>query len=104
MLEDFLKKAIHIGSYEIGIEARDGKVSITAFKDLFEVRIGIISASSQESLLKELDVLRQEKKISIDGKTYSLHFRKFDSFGYCVCRIKLKESESCPIPKRCVDE
>jgi hypothetical protein len=94
MLEEFLRKAIHIDSDEIEIEARDGKESITAFKDVFEVRIGIVAASGRESLHTELEALLKEKKITIDGKTYSLQIRKFESFGEWVCRIKLKETGS----------
>jgi len=91
VLLDFIRKAIELGADGLEIEYKDGEEWICAMRGAMGVGIGSVRSNSSEGkeLLAEIGAMRKAKRVEVDGKTYRVAIREFDSFGETAYRIRL---------------
>ena len=88
------KNVLHAGGDELEIEYRDRKEWFIAFSGPVGFGIGSLDSKDAKPVFKEMDELKKRKQVTIGGRTYTLRFREFESFGETVYRIQMKEIRS----------
>ncbi len=89
MLIEYLQQAIQAGADALEIEYRDSQEWLTAFKGPFGVGLGSLPSGEAEPLFEEMDALKKNRRIVVQGRTYRLRFTKYESFAEWIHRIEL---------------
>ena len=92
-LERFATKAIRLGAEILEVEYKDGYEVIFAAKGAFGVGIGRLrsTGSAAAELRQELArCTRHKRRIVVEGCTYELRGRVYDSFGEQAYQVVLR--------------
>jgi hypothetical protein len=93
MLEHFVAKAVRLGAELVEVEYKDGYEEVFAASGAFGVGIGRLRSSSRDAadLREELHrCTRRKRRIVVDGDTYELRGRSYESFGEEAYRVLLR--------------
>jgi hypothetical protein len=93
ILEKFAAKAIRVGAELLEVEYKDGYEEIFATAGGFGVGIGRLRSSGEDAaeLMQELhQTTRRKRRIVVDGYTFELRARTYDSFGEQAYRVLLR--------------
>jgi len=93
ILEHFAAQAVRLEAELLEVEYKDGYEEILAARGAFGVGIGRLRSSSQDAanLREELHrCSRRKRRIVVDGDTYELRGRSYDSFGEEAYRVRLR--------------
>jgi hypothetical protein len=92
-LERFAAKAIRLGAQHLEVEYKDGYEEVFAAAGALGFEIGRLRSSGKvaAALRQELErCTRRRLRIAVDGHTYELRGRSYDSFGEEAYQVQLR--------------